>query len=500
MRINKEEMLLNEDFRLACIKDFNSKESIARKEEAKKRYEIFKDQSKKYVLEAMCKESADGKNILPEIESRASGVSFARKIIDKKAMVYKNPVSRTHSNQEALDDTIDLLNVDNTMKKANKYVELFKNTLIHVFPWLDKTINKYKIALRVLAPYSYDVIEDMENPETIRAVVYSYETGERTLDGKPALNYIWWSTAYHFTTNNKGQIIELLSPENNLNPIQMLPFVDIAEDKDSCYWAKGGDDIINCDVLLNIAITDLNYIIKYQSMGIFYLAGAGVPKSVKVGPSSMIVLEKREGDPDMQIGFASSNPQIDAVLSSIEQYLNFVLSTNSLDAGSISGRVTAAAASSGLQEMIKRSELLDDIQDQQEIYRDAEPVMFTIIFKFINLYLGMGQLADEFAEIGNVDEDEEVITKFAPPSIIQTELDKLAVIEKRKSLGLDSEIDTIMLDNPEMSKEDAIKKLAEIKKEKAESAVNAMTKSVVNKEDDKEEDKAEEKEEIIYGE
>jgi hypothetical protein len=310
------------------------------------------------------------------------------------------------------------------------------------------------------------------------------------------LNYIWWSNAYHFTTNAKGEILALLSPENNLNPINMLPFVDIAEDKDNCYWAKGGDDIINCDILLNIAITDLNYIIKYQSMGIFYLAGAGVPKTVKVGPSSMIVLEKREGDPDMQIGFASSNPQIDAVLSAIEQYLNFVLSTNSLDAGSISGRVTAAAASSGLQEMIKRSELLDDIQDQQEIYRDAEPSLFKIIFKFINLYLSMGKLDEEYSEIGQVDEDEEVVTKFAPPSIIQTEKEKLEVIEKRKSIGLDSMLDSIKLDNPELTEEQAIEKLANVKKEKAESAVKELSNLAAKPFEKKEEAK----DEMIYGE
>jgi hypothetical protein len=428
----------------------------------------------------MSKESSDGKNVIPEIESRASGVSFARKIIDKKAMVYKSPVQRMHPQQEQLDIVTDLLNVDNAMKKANKYVELFKNTLIHVFPWLDKANDKYRLDLRVLSPDAYDVIEDLHNPEVARVVIYSYSAG-KDVYGKEMINYVWWSNSLHFTTDKEGKIIAALSPEDLRNPINMLPFVDLSDGKDNGYWCIGGDDIINCDILLNISITDLNYIIKYQSMGIFYLAGAGVPKEVKVGPSSMIVLDKRPDDPDVQIGFASSNPQIDAVLSAIEQYLNYVLSTNSLETGAISGKITANNASSGLQEIIKKSEILDDILDQQEIYRDGEPTLFKIIFKFINLYNDKGQLDDEFKAIGKIDDTTKVVTKFLPPTVIQTEKDKLDIIQQRKDMGLDTMLDSIKKDNPELSDEEAKIRLGQILKEKAENSVNQLTNAIVNK-------------------
>ena len=478
MKINAETDILNLEFRQAVLKDIDSAENKARKTEAKRRYEVFKDQSKKYVLEAMAKESSDGKNIIPEIESRASGVSFCRKIIDKKATVYKNPVQREHVNQKELDFLSDYLEINTTMKKANKYVELFKNTLIHVFPWFDNTSKLYRLDLRVLAPDSYDVVEDMQNPEIARVVLYSYMIGTGN-DGKPILNYIWWSDFYHFTTDKEGKIIQSLSPENLENPIGVLPFVDIAEDKDNCYWAQGGNDIIDCDILLNVGLTDLNYIIKYQSMGIFYLAGAGVPKEVKVGPSSMIVLDKRPDDPDMQIGFASSNPQIDAVLSSIEQYLNYVLSTNSLNPGTISGKVTANNASSGLQEIIQNADIIDDITDQQEIYRKAEPKLFEIIFKFINLYKEKNQLVMDFDDIGKIDDTKKVITKFSPPTIIQTEKDKLDIIKQRQEMGLDSELDSIMKDNPALTEEEAKAKLLEIKTEKIKNQITQLKNSIV---------------------
>ena len=484
MKLNKEEDLLSLKFRQQFLASIASVDNVARKKEAKKRYEIFKDNSKKFVLEAMAKESKDGKNIIPEIESRASCISFCRKIIDKKAMVYKNPIERSFKNQEQLDAVVDLLNVDTVLKKANKYVELFKNTLIHVFPWQDMITGKYNISLRVLAPYDYDVLEDSNNPEYVRAVVYSYEIGMGN-DGKPQLNYIWWSTSYHFTTDDKGVILADLSPENYLNPIEELPFVDLSEDKDNAYWAKGGDDIINCDILLNIAITDLNYIIKYQSAGIFYVAGAGVPKEMKVGPSAMFTLEKREGDPPVDIGFATSNPPIDSVLSAIEQHLNFVLSTNSLETGSISGKITAKTASSGLQEMINRSENIDDIKDQQSIYCDAEPLLFRKIFKFLNEYGEKQQLNEIYKDIGKVDTKELVVTKFAEPTIIQTEKDKLDMLQQRKELGLDTQIDLVRKDNPEMSEEDAIKKLAEIKAEKVKNALEQAKNSIINNEEEK---------------
>lgn len=494
MKMQNEEQLLDKDFRKRVIAEIEGEENQKRKYNMKKRYDVFKDSSKEYVIEAMTEESQD-KKIALEIKNRASNISFARKIIDKKAMVYKDGVLRkTDKDQDALDAIVDITNFNSKMKKTNKYAELFRNAVVNILPYLDPYENKYSYVVKVLQPYLYDVIEDQVNPEIARAYVTSYfVNNDSTLsyadenrdgyrenvggvrkksDGKDQIiadspqdfgsnkkEYVWWSNRYHFTTDNKGEIIDGKQEEDLKNPIEILPFYNFSQDQDGQFWALGGDDIIDGSILLNILLTDLFFIAKYQGQGIGYLFGKGVPKNMKVGASSFITLDVDDGDPTPQLGFATSNPPISSHLEMIKVYLAFLLSTNNLEPSSIQGQLTASNAASGIQEIIKRSENMDDIVDQQEAYRDGEPVLFKIIARWHNLYQSRKLLIEKLQKLGKIDESQIISVKFTDPQVFTSEKEKLEIIEKRLSLGLDSMLDAVMKDNPDLSEDEAKEKL-----------------------------------------
>jgi len=542
MKIKNDSDILNQDLRVQFIQDINNSSNIERKKFMKRRYDVFKDNTKKYVLENFKNETSAGEEILPEIKSRASNLSFCRKIIDKKCMVYKDGAKREvagDENQElqtAIDILSNLLNMDSTMKKANKYEELFKNSLVSVLPY--EATNGWRLKLSVIAPYLYDVIEDANNPELAKVIVFSnyVPTDSKTTSGfthaqaagfrnkttslsdytdlndtieslsncpTDEIEYIWWSDNYHFTTNAKGEIIPGKQEIDLSNPIGELPFVDFSHEKDGSFWAVGGEDIVEGAILLNMLLTDLYFIAKFQGMGIGYMFGKGVPKNMKVGPSSFVTLEVEQGDPTPSLGFASSNPPIDSHIKMIEGYLAYLLSTNNLDAGSIVGTLSAQNAASGIQEVIKRADNLDDIEDQQEIYKDNEPQIYKLVFKWINLYFERGLLASEFMEVGKIPEDLKVITKFNKPHAYLSEKDRLDVIEKRLMLGLDSKVDAIMQDNPNLTKEEAEEKLERINQEvtdnqksKMDMYTNAnpkpMANGAMNEEDNVQDDSASE--------
>lgn len=494
MKLYNEEQLLNVEFRKKVIDEIEGNENRKRKDEMKKRYDIYKDETKKYVIESMVKESTDS-NIEEEIKNRASNISFGRKIIDKKAMVYKDSVQRTASkNQKQIDEIINFVNLNSKMKKTNKYAELFRNAVVSALPYKDPEELKYKYKLRVLQPYFFDVIEDQENPEIARCYITSYYNNQSKslpyadenragyreginvrrnakndgIDqiiadspedfGSDKKEYVWWSTKYHFTTDRKGDIIPGKQEEDLLNPINTIPFHNFSQDQDGQFWAKGGDDIIDASIVLNILLTDLFYISKYQGMGIGYMFGKGVPKKMKVGASAFVTLEMEEGDPNPQMGFATSNPPINAHLDMIEKYVAFILSTNNLEPGTVNGQLSAAGAASGIQEMIRRAENMDDIIDQREIYRDGEPVLFNIIAKWHNLYWDKGLLIEKLQNLGKIDEKINVSLKFGDPQPFTTEKERLEVIEKRLALGLDTMVDAILKDNPDLSKKEAEEK------------------------------------------
>lgn len=507
MKLQTENDILDEDFRLHVLKEINGDENLERKKEVKRKYDAYKDGTKQFVIERMNQELSP--ETFKEIEQRTANISILRKIIDKKAMVFKDGAIREASDEEgsetfqnAIDFYVDELNHNTKMKKVNKYIELAKNCAYFISPYKDPKSDFFKIKSQVLLPYLYDVIEDAENPEIGRIYIFSYyssgvgvdraakqnESGVRTgrvggmnfrqgdmVDqviadspgdgGAGGMQHIWWSNKYHFTTNDKGEIIAGKQAEDLSNPIGMLPIVNYATDQDGQFWALGGDDLIDGSILVNLLLTDMYFIAKLQGMGIFYVFGPDIPKSLKIGPSDAIIGTKKEGDPDTQIGFASSSPPLADHMQMIEQYVALLLSTNNLEPGTVRGELSAAGASSGIQELIRSAENMDDIEDQRELYRDNEPEIFDIIFAWHNELLDRGVLHPKNAEAQRVPEGSFTL-KFTAAERFMTDKDKLDIIQRRRELNLDSMIDSLMMDNPDLNREDAEKKLIQLFEEK----------------------------------
>lgn len=478
IKIKKENEVMDLAFRKGAINFF--KKDVDRVEQSRVRQDIFNDKTRKYVISAMVEESGD-KTIRKDIENRASNISFAKKIIKKKAMIYKDGARRIASmpdKQDVVDLATDLLNINMVQKKTNRYSELHKNAIVGCLPFKNEVTSKYYLKARTLAPHEYFPIVDSVDNEKLRGVVIPYQItvnkmvsgeasrGKRNGDNDEvmgrtveATQYIWWLSNYHFTTDAKGEIIEGLQDANFSNPIGKLPFADFSQIKDGTFIVEGGNDLIESSLLLNVLLTDMYYITKYQGMGLGYLFGKGVPKNLKVGPSSFISLEVEENDPTPQIGFATSNPPIDAHIRQVEQQLAMLLSTNGVDAGTIAGTLTAQNIS-GVSKIVDKADLTDDIEDQKEIYRDNEPILYDIIFSWVKIF-GKEKLDAKFADLYFDGVDKlEVTTTFNQAAAYSTEEERLRIIEKRLELGLDSLEDALRRDNSEISKEDILKKLS----------------------------------------
>lgn len=538
--INKEADVLDEDYRKMIIKEINGDENISRKEEMKKRHDIYRDLTKKYVLELVREEQGD--NAFSEILHRVSNVSIAKKIINKKSGIYANGVRRqvvgVDEDTRKVELLEDLLEINQKLKKTNRYVELFKNTAVQVIPWLDESNDRYRLLVNVLAPYKYDVIADRVNPEHAKVYVTSYfnegdpnnsidyaqpgQSGKRegatirsgasnfragdAIDqsianspndqGIGCQHYVWWTSNYHFTTDKHGKIIPGLQEDNYANPIGALPFVNYSADQDGNFWAVGGEDLIDGSVLLNLLMSDMYYIAKFQGMGLGYLFGKGVPKNLKVGPASFISLEVQEGDPTPQIGFANASPPIQDHMKMIEQYTAYLLSTNNLEPGTIQGSLSATSAESGVQEMVRKAELVEEQEDKRDMYLRNEYKLFAIIQKWIKLFGEKKLLVEDLKEIGAMTEMLDLNIKFKDAKSMVTETEKLDIIDKRKLLGLDTRIDSLILDNPELSRDEAEDKLKELMEaELLESRKSVL--SMINPEDKK---NFEEKDEVEDGE
>lgn len=513
-KLIKDEEILDQEFRSRILQEIAGPENVERKNMMLRRHEIYRDRIKKWVMEALSKEGLSAKT-LAQMENRAANISLCKKVVNKLARLYVGAVLRTvedKASQQAIDGLSDLLNFDSKMKKADRYRQLFKNCLIRVMPEEDSiettdADKKFKLKMNILAPWQYDAIEDKNDKEKARVIILSdfvdrnrnqnvslqnsdlsdgrtgqgivpqFHQGDR-VDQAIADNpedagqgpddqiFIWWNKTFHFTTDSKGQIIEDLSPEENMNPIGKLPFCNATEDQDGEFWAQGGDDLVDGCILVNQQITDMNSIMYIQGWGQPFITGKDVTAQMKEGgPHTAITIDVEEGDPTPTFEYVNASPPIDAWMKTIEQYVALLLSTNNLSPGNVSGKLDASVFPSGIAALVEMSEANNSLQDSEKTFQACERETWAIIQAWMAFLSDKKALNSELELIGPF-VDADVGIKYTELKPAVTEGEKLDNLKKRKDLGLNRQIELIRMDDPDLSVEDAELKLKEINEEK----------------------------------
>lgn len=510
MQIKNQEQLLDPAVRKKIIEDIKGTENSARKHEMYKRYQCYKDQTFRYVRAELLKQF-DPSTVF-EMSYALSNIAIVRKVIDKLARVYKYGVERevyiNGVESEELSDSIkaisDELDANRKFKKANRFFKLFKNTLMYVRPKpiSDEIDAMQIIKLDPLPPYLYDVVElEGEREKPMAIILSDYSPSKHGLNGAPlqsvvpgtdgrhgnALNaysfpgdgidqsiadtpgdekskgYVFWTNKYHFVCNDKGEIIG--GPEDYLNPIGEMPFVNYAEDQDGSYWAIGGEDLTDGAVLMNSMITNILHIAITQGYGQLVVTGSDIPSQIKVGPNKAIKLTQLEGDPTPTFEFKNANPPLDQLRSLVEMYVALLLTTNNLSTSGVASNLSGGSTfPSGIAMMIDKAESMEDVEDQRQIFADNEPLVWEMYAKWAKLLSGKGELDECLAEYP-LPEDFDLRLKFGKPVAIESEKERLEVLKLKRDMGIISLVDALKTENPDLTDEEAEKKLAEILEE-----------------------------------
>ena len=495
MKIQTEQQVLDQVFRATVIKEIGLPENQMRKAEAYRRYQCFRDCTDEYVLEMLLKQF--DASTVTEMQYAVTNISFVKKVIDKLSRVYANGVKRTlpkKTDTKALEEMAKHLKFNRRMKKSNRYLKLFKNLSIYIRPV--EVDGKFDIKVRPLEPFLYDVIEDPKNEDLPFVYILSdyvpgqamkYAIGNAAMAGrtpgvkianesfsdgidntiadkdKEGGKYIWWTKNYHFTTNKKGEIID-----GGLdNPIKQLPFVNIAEDRDDGFWAEGGKDLIDAGIKINSLLTNINHLAITQGYGQFYMTGKNLPKSIKLGPNHAITVEQGEGEPAPTMGFLTANPPLAELIKTIEFYVALLLSTNNLSTSGFASTLSSGASfPSGVAMIIDKAESIEDVEDQAEEFIDSEPEIWARIALWHAVYKGRNLLTDKLAKIKMPEKIDELGLQFPKPQIVLSEKEELEILQKRLELGLNTEIEILMRDDPSLTEEMAKQKLLLIQEEK----------------------------------
>jgi hypothetical protein len=490
------------------IQEITNEENKNRKEDSLRRFEIYKNNQRKYVLERLKQEfSVETVNQMRTLTS----INMTKRIINKQASIYETPPERIFneaSEKEVmqLEALYEMARANQNFKKGNRYYKLNNQGTLWVMP------RDGKISIRMLQPHHYDVCPDPRDPENASIYIVNIldktdaldevdanrdltvntlgsqdqrthdtvnqKIGDREDYKSKVGRYVWWSKDFQFVTNKEGAIVDPISgeirreidPISLVNPIGRLPFVDLANDKDFEYWTRDGQNVVDFVIDFLMMLSDTSNIIRMQGFAQGVISSEDVPKDIRVGPHELLYLAL---DPNATVqpsfSFESPNPDLTGTLEFLNVALSLFLTAEGLDPKIVSGKGEAQTFSSGVERLLAMIDMFSASRDDMDLLKDAEQGVFELMVEWSNAFQGTDGLVPELKQ-ATISDKVWLDVLYSKPEMIQTKAEREDSMIKRINAGLKSKKDALMeLDG--LSEEDAEAKLKEIDEESLPEAI-----------------------------
>lgn len=388
-----------------------------------------------------------------------SSVNVLKKMVDQKASVYKAGPERNFTDvsdeqKEILEKIYRDAGANFQMQESNRLFELQKQqTHVMIEP------KGGKLTIKPIKAHQLNVKPSIIDPEIAEVYIlsaYNKDDNEKRTQTSDGINqkiadqedykkvkerYIWWSKSFHFVTNGKAEILSNkegdLTIEDIANPIGIIPIVEISQMKDFTYWREITNDVAEFTVSLNDDLTMLQHIVELQGFSQAYLKGPAdlLPKEIQVGPSKILKLvTDSTQDGDVEFGYATPSSDVNGSMDFFERKLAMFLSSQGVNPSTVSGKAESEKFTSGTDRLLANIEKMESSRDTALLYKDAEAKVYQIIKAWYNALIATDRLDPKYRGT-QLSEDSSLEVKFAEPSIIMSEIDKLDYAERMKDLG-----------------------------------------------------------------
>ena len=410
--------------------------SKPRKDAAEKRLLFYRDCQAEHLFKVIA-----AKWSKPE-SFRLFQINAVKKIINRRATVYVGKPIRTFEgmDQAAGEQLYRDLGADLVLKTASRLTKLLKTCALQVMH--DGT----RLRLAVIPSNVLDAEwADPDNPTRL-VVTHLGERAELT-------EYSDWTSTSFTRRDWRGNPISVAGNPDGTNPYGILPFVPLFDyaPVEGEFFLTGGDDLIEAQEAINVALTNLWRAIELQSHGQAWASGLPTNSTeIPVGPDKTINLPENG-----EFGFAQPNAPIEQVLSALEFVLKQTAVMNDLSANTFE---IQPLAESGTAKEAERRDLIEARQDDLELWRGYETKLFEVIKVVANTHAP-----------GSVPEDATVRVDFAEIDQAISENERLDSYQKRLDMGIASPVDILMAENPDIrTREEALELLLQQREEAAQ--------------------------------
>lgn len=215
--------------------------------------------------------------------------NIVRYITDQLCQTFKNGVVITadsDTDQGLYDELIDTTNLDHFLNDLEKLVFLAKTVHVKV-AWRND-----ELALEMITPEYVAVEEDENDPLQASLLMFPKEVVSSP-GGQPKGTFHVWTTSSYKVVNERN-LAEGAEESNPYGVIPLVPFRDYTP-RDGGYFARVGEELVNAQDSLNVKLTELNYLLKFQSFSVPVITnpavGADGQLTISIDPSKPIVIK-----------------------------------------------------------------------------------------------------------------------------------------------------------------------------------------------------------------
>ena len=353
----------------------------------------------------------------------SANINVTKRIIDRVSLVYMKPPTRIYSKE----DTPFLFHhKDFKLQRAERMCNLLDAVLIKpCMRYNDK--NEQHI--------EYDIIHDYEpifgdDPLKPEAIVYPIASKDTVLDNTPEL-WVYWDKEHTYTFDNNGKIYTDEMNPDMINPYGVLPFVECWRDgkPESSYLdTDASSDLIQTNTLINVAETNKNANIMFQSFGYIYVNGSMIEKDdLEVGPDKISFLGA-----DGTMSLVTPPNTVESITGAVSTAYKMLAQNYHIDISFVEG----TTAQSGVAIKLRNQELTDNRISDVIKWREVEKQLFEL--ERLMIAIDMGKDAGELEKI-DFEESMEVLSDDEQRAKWDWELSK----------GLIDEADILMQKDPD---------------------------------------------------
>jgi len=282
---------------------------------------------------------------------------LTKRVVDKRSVVYKKPATRY------VNDVYNEItkSKDYWMKEAERRSRL--TGVIAVRPFWNGKEFKYQIIQNFLPIFGDNELHPI-------GIAYPLSTGSRA-------EQVWayWDAENHFVTDANGSKLKDQSSwgvnEENVNPYGVLPFAflhisPVVND----FWTPGAFDVVNTNLMTDLALTDLNYVLRYQSFKQIYTKGLQDAEavSIKLGYNYAPNIPN-----ETEIGILDLQPRVNETTEAIKFQIQNIERNYGLN---ISWGMEGSP--SGFSLVVQNIDLLQGWEDDKDIAKEWERDLFEI--------------------------------------------------------------------------------------------------------------------------